>query len=257
MTTELAKANANGTEALERAIVQGDLSGLSDAQRVQLYLRTCESLGINPYTKPFDYLKLNGRLILYPLRACTDQLRSVRGVSVTGVRTEMQGDLVIVTVSARDRTGREDTDIGAVPVNGLRGEALANATMKAITKGKRRVTLSLCGLGWVDETEVSAIPGAERVNLPDSLPPAVEAEYVAAFEAPAETAAEPPPDEHQQLWKDWKAIEATLDKYGVEHGEPAENATKAELRGGIKKYKPLADQAERDFAATFGELSPS
>ena len=35
--------------------------------------------------------------------------------------------------------------------------------LKGITKAKRRVTLSLVGLGMMDETEVVTIPGAERI----------------------------------------------------------------------------------------------
>jgi len=45
------------------------------------------------------------------------------------------------------------------------GEALANALMKASTKAKRRLTLSLCGLGFLDETEVGTIPGARDEPL--------------------------------------------------------------------------------------------
>jgi hypothetical protein len=41
----------------------------------------------------------------------------------------------------------------AVAIGALKGDALANAPMKAETKSKRRVTLSLAGLGWLDETE--------------------------------------------------------------------------------------------------------
>ena len=33
--------------------------------------------------------------------------------------------------------------------------------LKAVTKAKRRVTLSICGLGWPDETEVESIPDAK------------------------------------------------------------------------------------------------
>src|SRR6185312_3719783 len=36
--------------------------------------------------------------------------------------------------------------------------------MKAETKAKRRVTLSICGLGMLDETEVDSIPDARRVQ---------------------------------------------------------------------------------------------
>ena len=40
--------------------------------------------------------------------------------------------------------------------------------MKAETKSKRRVTLRLCGLGMLDESEVETIPNAQRV--PVALP---------------------------------------------------------------------------------------
>jgi hypothetical protein len=43
-------------------------------------------------------------------------------------------------------------------VGNLKGDALANALMKAETKAKRRVTLSIAGLGWLDETELETIP---------------------------------------------------------------------------------------------------
>src|SRR5690606_27349041 len=33
------------------------------------------------------------------------------------------------------------------------------------TKAKRRVTLSICGLGWLDETEVSTVADAEAVDV--------------------------------------------------------------------------------------------
>jgi len=40
-----------------------------------------------------------------------------------------------------------------------KAKEVANAIMKAITKAKRRVTLSICGLGMLDETEVESLPG--------------------------------------------------------------------------------------------------
>jgi hypothetical protein len=49
---------------------------------------------------------------------------------------------------------------GAVSIVNVNGEARANAMMKAETKAKRRVTLSICGLGMLDETEVESIPEA-------------------------------------------------------------------------------------------------
>jgi hypothetical protein len=52
-----------------------------------------------------------------------------------------------------------------VALGTLKGDALANALMKCETKAKRRVALSLAGLGWLDETEIATIPGA-RVGEP-------------------------------------------------------------------------------------------
>jgi hypothetical protein len=42
--------------------------------------------------------------------------------------------------------------------------------MKATTKAKRRATLSICGLGWLDETEVETIPHA-RTGEPAPITP--------------------------------------------------------------------------------------
>jgi hypothetical protein len=41
---------------VEQALVQGDLAALDPEQRVNYYLKVCSSLGLNPYTKPFDDL---------------------------------------------------------------------------------------------------------------------------------------------------------------------------------------------------------
>ena len=149
---------------LERALVSGDLAGLNESQRLEYYRAVCESLGLNPLTRPFEYLRLNGRLVLYATRAAADQLRAIHGISILDVRVEHQDDLLTVTVRGRNREGREDVEIGAVSVAGLRGDALANAEMKALTKAKRRLTLSLAGLGWLDETETDSVPGAQRVS---------------------------------------------------------------------------------------------
>jgi hypothetical protein len=154
-------------EVLESVAVSGDLSGLTAAQRLAYYQAVCRSLGLNPLTKPFEYLTLNGKLRLYALRDCADQLRRLHGISIHITSRERLSDIYVVTAQARDRTGREDESTGAVALGTLKGDALANALMKAETKAKRRVTLSLAGLGWLDETELSTIPGV-RTGEPDA-----------------------------------------------------------------------------------------
>jgi hypothetical protein len=142
---------------LEQVLIQGDLSSLSDDQRSVYYGKVCESLGLNPLTRPFEYIRLNNKLTLYAKRDATDQLRKIHNVSIEITSRQKIDDVWVVTAWARinDRT---DESVGAVNVHGLKGDALANALMKAETKAKRRVTLSICGLGLLDETEVETIP---------------------------------------------------------------------------------------------------
>lgn len=154
-----------GVSKLEQVIIQGNLAELTPAQRVTYYTSLCEAVGLNPLTKPFEYLTLNGKLILYAGKSCTEQVRLIRGISVDRLDRETQGDLAIVTAYGRDRSGRADSAMGAVAVKGLQGEALANAWMKAETKAKRRLTLSLGGLGMLDEVELDAVPGAWRTEV--------------------------------------------------------------------------------------------
>jgi hypothetical protein len=150
---------------IEQALVEGDLSNLTPEQRVNYYLQVCESVGLNRFTKPFAYLRLQGGLQLYATKNATDQLRDIHEVSIVGLEREQIGELLVVTATAKRADGRTDSSIGAVAVGGLKGESLANAMMKAETKAKRRVTLSLCGLGVLDESEVDSVPGAYRVDV--------------------------------------------------------------------------------------------
>jgi hypothetical protein len=163
--------------AIESVLVGGDLSKLTPELRVTYYQRVCESLGLNPLTKPFDYITLNGKLTLYAKRDCTEQLRKINGVSVRITGREVIEGIYVVTASAKDKSGREDESTGAVNIKGLQGEALANAYMKAETKAKRRVTLSICGLGLLDETEVDSISGAQppEPEIPKTAPSPVTA----------------------------------------------------------------------------------
>src|SRR5262249_43711740 len=143
---------------IERVVMHGDLRQLNPAQKLSYYRSVCESLGLNPLTQPFAYIELNRKEVLYAKRDATDQLRKVHNISVTVVSREVVEDCFVVTARATMPTGRQDESIGAVPIAGLKGESRANAMMKAETKAKRRVTLSICGLGMLDETEVDSLP---------------------------------------------------------------------------------------------------
>lgn len=168
MSTELTTTTPG--QIIEAVIAKGDLGKLSPEERTRYYAEVCRSVGLNPLTKPFEYLQLNGKLTLYARKDATDQLRQIHGVSLTIVSREQVGDVYVVTARATLASGRSDESIGAVSIGTLKGDALANALMKAETKAKRRVTLSICGLGLLDETEIETIPGAQPG--PPALPAA-------------------------------------------------------------------------------------
>jgi hypothetical protein len=100
---------------------------------------------------------------------------------VTRLDRDERSDLAMVTAYVRDRSGREDSALGAVSIQGLRGGALADAWMKAETKAKRRATLSLVGLGFLDESEIGSVGApvgfdettGDIVDQPSAPPPSL------------------------------------------------------------------------------------
>jgi hypothetical protein len=186
MTNEIQTVSVSNQ--IETVLMQGDLSKLDANQRVQYYNSVCKSLGLNPLTRPFDYITLNSKLTLYARRDCTDQLRKLHGVSITITSREQVGDVYVVTANARMVDGRTDESTGAVSVKGLGGDTLANALMKAETKAKRRVTLSIVGLGWLDETEIETIPDARPVVVVEQTEKPVTHEMIARYDALTEKA---------------------------------------------------------------------
>jgi hypothetical protein len=154
--------------------VQGRLEHLTPKERLLYYKTLCETLGLNPLTRPFEYITLSGRLTLYARRDATDQLRRLHKVSITIVSRERLDDIYVVTARATTPDGRMDEATGAVPIAGLSGEQLANAIMKCETKAKRRVTLSIVGLGIFDETEIDDLSEAQRVTIDDAAAEVVE-----------------------------------------------------------------------------------
>lgn len=152
------------SEVIEAVLISGNLEPLKPAQRVEYYNAVCQSLSLNPLTVPFAYIQLNGKTVLYATKSCTEQIRRTRKISITSLSREIIDDLVIYTATATDGDGRVDTSTGAVTIAGKKGEDRANAIMKAETKAKRRVTLSLAGLGMLDESEISDIPEEQRAT---------------------------------------------------------------------------------------------
>src|SRR5512138_2572079 len=113
-STALSERTAPDLRAIESVLIKGDLSALTEAQRLAYYRRICESLGLNPMTQPFEYLRLSGKLVLYARKDATEQLRKIHVVSVTDLHTERTDEIYIVTAHAQDRSGRTDASTGVV-----------------------------------------------------------------------------------------------------------------------------------------------
>lgn len=225
---------------IEQVLVKGDLSGLTESARVSYYNALCRSLGLNPLTQPFQYLTLQGKLILYARRDATEQLRKIHGVSIERLEKERHDDLYVVTAYAKDGSGRTDASTGAVPLGNLKGETLANAIMKAETKAKRRVTLSICGLGLLDETEVDSIPNAQPVNVQtgEEVHPALVSELL------------PNPPEGYQAWAD--ELQSVADE-GVVALTAAFKAAKPEYREHLAKVDRKTADALKARAKKAGQ----
>lgn len=200
MTTDLATINESrdlaspdpeqAAGALAHILGTGDLSKLSNEQRVAHYLGLCRSLGLNPLSRPFQWIEFYDpqtkakKLTLYADRSCAEQLRRQHQISVRVVRREQVGALFVVEVEGHTPTGRMGTASKYVPVTitdqagnarPMAGQQLANAYMKAETGALRRLTFSMVGLASPPEMEdlqsVRVVTVDGRGNVVDAPTP--------------------------------------------------------------------------------------
>jgi hypothetical protein len=171
----------------------------------------CSRLGLDAHTQPFAFLRLNGKEVMYATRGATDQLARIHRITrkiTDGPKViDLAGTkLVYALCEVSTPDGRVETATATVPLTDP-----VNVLMKAETKAKRRATLSILGLGMLDEMELETIPasaqspgggvdlsqahkpeeidlGAEAETSDAQLPPAVEAFYarVAEIDLPGE-----------------------------------------------------------------------
>lgn len=154
---------------IDAIVMTGDLTKLNEQQRLVHYKNVCDFMEIDPRTQPLAYINCddpNGgrRLILYALRAATDQIRRNKKIKITKLYKELTEDVVTYFCEGEDKDNITEISTGSIAVKGKRGADLANAFMAAETKAKRRMTLAFSGSGLLDETEIADI------NAPMSLP---------------------------------------------------------------------------------------
>jgi len=169
-----AVAVSSNADLVANLVLSGDLSKMSDVQKVQYYQQYCERIGLDPLTQPFLILKLNGKETLYASKNCTSQLNQLHSLSHEILNTERVMDVLTVTVRCTGKDGRFTDEVGSVSIMNLSGDNLANAIMKASTKAKRRATLVHCGLGMLDETELETIKGAASAPIEPKITNLIE-----------------------------------------------------------------------------------
>lgn len=190
-------------EKVEHVLIGGDLTALAPAERLDYYKKVCRSLGLNWLTQPFSYIlfretdNASPKLQLYANKDCAAQLRKIHRISVVKLRRELRDEMCLVEADVRDGIGKTDTATGVVPLwkwkDGkkipLAGREWANAVMKTETKAKRRATLSICGLAFLDESELDTMQilgGVTREGRIWQYPQLPEAPSQESLEAGAE-----------------------------------------------------------------------
>lgn len=224
-------------------VINGDLKRLEPRQKVEYYNFRCRQAGLDPAAKPFDLLVLNGKEVLYANAGCTQQLCNLHKLSVEIIQRERLDDIYLVHARVKGPDGRVTENMGAVSISGLKGEALANAYLKATTKAIRRTVLAHCGLGMMDETEVETIPGAVKTQLPGET--VVNAEVVRPGDSNApEVKFSEYAEEGGFTWtlEDKDTYFEVLDQYDILLRE-----TGISTEDHAKRYKLYHDKAESDM----------
>lgn len=229
------------SEAVEQAMLVGDLAKLKPELRVQYYNAVCLSLGLNPLTRPFDFIKDDsGKLQMYARKECAEQLRKLHKVSVLEAGREwIDEHTLCIMVRASTPDGRQEDEMGIVYLAGkdgkpFTGQLRANQMMKCLTKAKRRATLAICGLGFELADDA---PTAAQVHF-DPVTGAFDDEDVSTDPRPALPEATTP-ERFEQLKDELYGEEtnptahdpATDEEYDPETGEivPPDVGVQAEM----------------------------
>lgn len=172
MTNEM----TNIDNIVNKMFIDGDISTLKPIEKVKYYEEFCKKLNLNPLTRPFQLIRFQGKEVLYATKDATEQLRKINKISITKIETKMlDEEIYLVTVTAQDTEGRQDSATAAINIKKgktkdgrvypLDSDGRCNAIMKAETKAKRRVTLSICGLGCLDDSETDTLGSYKKIDV--------------------------------------------------------------------------------------------
>lgn len=192
--------------SIEKVLLEGDLKPLTVSQRMAYYNARCKSIGLDPLSRPFDYIIFQNKLTLYANKNCAEQLRNLKNISIKVSTRDKFDNLVSITVQASDTSGRFDESTAYMDITNITGKELANTMMKLETKAKRRVTLSICGLGMNDESEWETVENAVPVSVDFDDPKVVNENLENAKNADKKEEAKKPRNESPISMKELKII---------------------------------------------------
>ena len=239
MSESIARYDAE--PAVVEQLIRGDVSSVPREALLRYVFTFCERVGISPLAVPFSLLKTQRGMQLVANRNFYDAVASKYSVSRECVGEGFfEGTKLYYTrYRATTPDGRVTEDMALVDTAGLNGNDLANAIMKAHTKGRNRVTRAHLGFPFPDETEAETVPGASVVSI-EEMPNAGNGE-------PPAPEPEPPKANDQQI----KRIHALAKKIGMD-----EKAYRAflEQRFGVRSSKSLTPEQAEELAREMAQM---
>ena len=118
-----------------------------------------------------DLIPTKNGLRPYLNKGAAELIRDARKISITDIEVSEQNGIFVAVCKVRGLNGRIDCDMGACPKNGTQKSPMEsyNSLMKAVTKAKRRATLSMCGLGAIiEEAHPTEYNGNDTEQQPQS-----------------------------------------------------------------------------------------
>ena len=112
---------------MAQVVGNGNLANLSDGHKVAYIKQMCESMGLNPWTKPIELISFKGKTIPYLNRGGIDQLgfKYRLHFEYSNVHEDEDRAIMIQWCTASDGNGRSIKQMGALPLPaGMLGRGL-------------------------------------------------------------------------------------------------------------------------------------
>ena len=82
MSTQVIESQSSNAmnEMLADIILDGNIKNLNRDQKKNYVMKVCEVTGLNPALRPFDFITLQGREVMYANKQAAEQLRQIHNI---------------------------------------------------------------------------------------------------------------------------------------------------------------------------------